>query len=136
MDIQSYASPYKSKELPIELQTSVINNIDDKAKDLVVHKRSYSTGQYPIVIQCKILKDGGLPCGIKRNILVNIHSVDKVIRKGITTVIINPLIRNAIDEGAINTQQYLLQNSLLLSQMSWASTIENNPVSNLAEDPN
>ena len=74
----------------MELQASlVINNIDGKAKGLIVQRRYISTGEHPIVIQCRGLKELGIPCEANKNILVSIYAVGKYVQKGITTVIIN-----------------------------------------------
>ena len=106
LELWAADSPYKIEESPKKLYTlSVINNIDDKTRDLIVHKLYCSTGAHHLVIQCTILKELDIPCEVNQNIHVNIHAVDKYVQKGTTTLIINKLVRNSFVEG-------ILQNSL------------------------
>ena len=65
LDLQAENSPYKIEELPNEFNTlMVINNIHNKAKSLVVHKRYCSVGEHQLIIQCTILKRLGVPCEV------------------------------------------------------------------------
>ena len=106
LDLRAENSSYKIEELPNEFNTlPVINNMHDKAKGLVVHKGYCSAKEHKLVLQCTILKELGVPCKVNQNVLVNIHAVDKYVRKGITTVIIKNLVRKSFVEG-------FLQNSL------------------------
>ena len=96
LDLHEENSSYKIEELPNELKRfPVIYNIHDKAKGLAVHKRYCSTGEHQLVIQCTILKELGVSCEVNQNILINIHAVGKYVRKGLTTVIVNKLVRNS-----------------------------------------
>ena len=106
LKLRAENSPYKIEELPDALnKLPVLNNIHDKAKGLVVHKRYCSAGEHQFVIQHTILKELDVPCEGNQNIFVNTHAVDKYIRKGITIVIINKLVCNSFVE-------FFLQNSL------------------------
>ena len=103
LDLRAENSPYKIEP---EFNTlTVINNIHDKAKGLVVHKRYRSTGEHQLVIQCTLLKQHGVSCEVNQNVLVNSHAVEKYVQKGVKSVIINILVRNTFIEG-------VLQNSL------------------------
>ena len=71
LDLRAEISTYKIKELPNELNTlPVINNIHDKAKGLVVHKRYRSAGEHQLVLQCTILKELGVPCEVNQTSLL------------------------------------------------------------------